>query len=155
MHEQDRPSTPTGRCPASRLGHVRGELRALVCADGRKQAKWSCALCGELFGGAVKMLRGHVDRLPVARVNAPPDAVEMCSVYDCDRPGVEQHHWAPRERFGADAGLWPSSALCTEHHQLWHDRIAELTPRQIEQLLERVRRALTVTALNPSRRVRP
>jgi hypothetical protein len=36
--------------------------------------------------------------------------------------GVELHHWAPRERFGADADGWPTARLCRDCRATWYFR---------------------------------
>ena len=58
-----------------------------------------------------------VDALPVVDIVGSP----RCSVQGCGARGAENHHWAPREAFGADADLWPTDYLCVPHHDRWHE----------------------------------
>lgn len=52
---------------------------------------------------------------------APPSRDEMCSVDECDKPGVDRHHFAPKAPFGyREAQRWPQAWLCKEHHVQWH-----------------------------------
>jgi len=53
----------------------------------------------------------------------------VCQV--CGELGTEQHHWAPREKFGREAELWPTSWLCRGCHSHWH---AVMEGRSIEVL---------------------
>ena len=56
----------------------------------------------------------------VARMpELPGPATGRCSV--CGKAGpVEEHHFAPRALFGADAEAWPVVDLCTSCHDRWH-----------------------------------
>ena len=53
-----------------------------------------------------------------------------CVVLGCDRTDSELHHWGPVGIFGrVEAGRWPMTALCKDHHAEWHRRV---TPELME-----------------------
>ena len=47
-----------------------------------------------------------------------------CCIVGCTETSIEDHHFAPKEFFGADeAENWPRGWLCVRHHHLWHNTI--------------------------------
>ncbi len=57
----------------------------------------------------------YVDDSPFSREH------RTCSVTGCRAVGIEMHHFAPRNTFGADADNWPVLPLCRHHHRQWHE----------------------------------
>jgi len=54
----------------------------------------------------------------------PNCEVNPCQVKECTTPHhlVEQHHFAPKRRFGLEeANRWPQGYLCKQHHDVWHE----------------------------------
>jgi len=41
----------------------------------------------------------------------------------CGSPGVELHHWGPKQFFPDNFEKWPKSYLCPTCHQEWHNKI--------------------------------
>lgn len=70
----------------------------------------------------IPLLRaGDVDDLPILR----DDTIDMPPCERCGgHKGVELHHWAPQHIFN-DAENWPTSWLCKECHDEWHDTMGE------------------------------
>ena len=66
----------------------------------------------------------YLMRLRSQDIQEIPVGIE-CQVRDCQQPGHERHHWAPRELFGAEADDWPMGLLCSAHHRLWHALIRQ------------------------------
>lgn len=103
----------------ARLGVVVGG------GGGRSNYKLRCPECGHEAGPIPYSV---VDRLVLegrkvtwwrGPLHEPPD----CSVDRCAEPGTEDHHFAPKNVFGADADRWPIAPLCHEHHREWHERM--------------------------------
>jgi hypothetical protein len=68
---------------------------------------------------AAELIRRGYEHV-VIRVNPPTD-YRPCSYRDCQNPGIDMHHWAPRNTFGYwDCDNWPVSYLCKDHHRQWH-----------------------------------
>jgi hypothetical protein len=64
----------------------------------------------------------------------------QCVVKDCNRAGVEFHHFAPRAIFGPTADAWPRVWLCTVHHAAWHRRVWPGRTKIRREIAARIRR---------------
>jgi hypothetical protein len=61
---------------------------------------------------------------PVVIRVRPAINYKPCAYRDCLNPGIDMHHWAPRNVFGYwDCDNWPVSYLCKDHHREWHARM--------------------------------
>jgi hypothetical protein len=108
---------------------VRGEREALgviICANGTRQHKMRCLLCGTT-GSPIPTRQLDAWGLTPADItwqhtNAAGD-YPPCSYRDCPVTPTELHHFSPRNTFGDDADNWPVLPLCREHHVHWHQRM--------------------------------
>lgn len=66
-----------------------------------------------------RLTENEIKNLPIIN----PENVPVCS--HCGSLGGDNHHWAPKEIFGNDAGNWPQSCLCVKCHILWHNLISD------------------------------
>ncbi len=98
-----------------------------VCSNSAAQLSWQCPNGDHrtrephVPHSILKELGVSLDDLPTIRNDA---GQALCEYAGCDRPGFEHHHWAPQGIF-PDASLWPRSALCKYHHDLWHKTIEQ------------------------------
>ncbi len=108
---------------------VMAVLVKLICSNNSVLVFWWCP-SGEhrtaknaqnISHRTLKELGVSLDDLPTV---GDTESRVMCEVIGCERPGFEEHHWAQRGVF-ADAKLWPRSALCRYHHDLWHKRMEQ------------------------------
>lgn len=108
---------------------VRGdneEPGEVICANGVTQVKMRCGYCGAKSGALpYKVIHawGLVQADCTWRVEHEPYEHQPCIVLNCGLKPTEQHHFAPRNTFGADADLWPVLPLCVAHHREWHQRM--------------------------------
>ena len=90
------------------------------------QIKAVCNNCrtksGALPTTLVKELGLRAEDLKILTVHNPTQYPD-CTVKGCHAPGVDIHHFAPRNTFGPAADEWPELPLCREHHIEWHRRM--------------------------------
>lgn len=98
-------------------------------ANGSVQIFWWCVNCWNYADPLHAFIR-HDEVVSVLKVDItsigvieryPQQARPICEV--CGQPGAEEHHWAPKHIFRADAERWPKSYLCKQHHDEWHARV--------------------------------
>ena len=100
-------------------------LHVQLFINGAKNFVWRCS-CGRL----APVLKSPLF-IPKQDVEAHCTAEEIAALpvlmpvfYDrcavCGARDVEDHHWAPRAIFGADAEKWPHDKLCSDCHKRWH-----------------------------------
>jgi len=113
------PSWPWTGLRADRLG-VR------IAGNGSYQVVDVCPNCDQQSGPVPHGRLGALG-LAVADLAVVADyrgGIGRCCKRGCDREAVEDHHFAPRAAFGAEADEWPRGLLCVEHHIEWHRRMA-------------------------------
>ena len=69
-----------------------------------------------------------IDAIPVAR-----DYSRQVKCAVCQLPGGELHHWMP-QAFNNDTlahSVWPTSYLCKQHHDEWHEIVTWYLPGRI------------------------
>lgn len=99
-------------------------IGAVITRNGNIQYKGRCIGCGYTSGPlptALARLWLNGSEVAWLKVNDPA-TYEECVVIDCAQPGVDRHHFAPRNTF-VDADKWPVLPLCREHHFYWHERM--------------------------------
>lgn len=103
------------------LGGPNEVTEVIVHRRGR-QVKRRCLNCGALSGAipmqAVWNWYGALGE-PVVR-EGDMDPYPPCSYRGCTAPGMDEHHFAPKNTFADDADNWPVMPLCQHHHHEWH-----------------------------------
>jgi hypothetical protein len=107
--------------------HPSNTLGVIIQANGVRKYIVQCPECETSLGTPSKDIVAELVRRGyepvVLRVN-PPMEYGPCSYRDCVEPGIDMHHWAPRNVFGCwDCDNWPVSYLCKSHHSEWHSRM--------------------------------
>lgn len=96
------------------------ELVMLVKGNRSIAYRLRCTACGRQSTD-VPLTQIKAWALAVADVEIrDTNTYDACVVAGCDQPGVDEHHFAPRNTFGDQADLWPTAALCRSHHVEWH-----------------------------------
>jgi hypothetical protein len=109
-------------CP---VHHGDVELGKTIMGSGAYHIKAICAVCGRNVKGTGQWVSHKV---------VPPEVTESLVILDnfvtqmpvcevCGAPGVELHHWAPKELFPETYERWPKSYLCKKHHDEWHQAV--------------------------------
>lgn len=91
-------------------------------SNGAWQVFWWCLECESRAGSDCIPHRAVPDiaALPVVWDNLDDEREDACEA--CWRIAlVQEHHWAPRHLFGAEADFWPTALLCDICHKRWHD----------------------------------
>lgn len=110
-------------------GH-RATLACDFAADGSLQVFWWCTLCRNYADPhapfesktVVKKLFGDVALPRIVRSSIPRNE-HTCAVFGCGRTDTQLHHFAPQNKFGAQADDWPTAYLCPVHHAEWHAKV--------------------------------
>lgn len=107
--------------------HPSNILGVVIQANGVRKYVLKCPECRGSLGTPTKAIAAEMIRRGyepvVLRVN-PPIQYNPCAYRDCPQPGIDMHHWAPRNVFGCwDCDNWPVSYLCKNHHKEWHNRM--------------------------------
>jgi len=107
--------------------HPSNILGVIVQCNGIRKYVLKCQECHRSLGTPTKAIAAEMIRRGyepvILRVNPPTD-YNPCSYRDCPEPGIDMHHWAPRNVFGCwDCDNWPVSYLCKDHHREWHTRM--------------------------------
>lgn len=102
----------------------REEFGILVKRDGRLSYRMRCLACGQMSSDLPlnQAKAWGVERIEFTDIREPGQ-YDACVVFGCDRPGVDEHHFAPRNTFLDEADNWPTVALCRQHHHEWHRRM--------------------------------
>ena len=101
-------------------------LLIVVTRNQQRQFRLVCDLCGARSVNLPKVLwelvTQRAERVEVKRNE--PARYDPCAITECNNPGVERHHFAPRNTFGwLEAEKWPTAHLCRAHHTEWHQRM--------------------------------
>lgn len=101
-------------------------LGYIIQGNGILSYRLTCRTCGTRSSSVPKTVAEHLVRngTPIewTQVNQPRSK-PGCAVTGCTDPGVDNHHFAPRNTFGAEAEAWPVLPLCRRHHVEWHQRM--------------------------------
>jgi hypothetical protein len=107
--------------------HPSNILGVIIQGDGSRKYVLKCPECQRHLGTPTKSIAAEMIRRgyqPVVIRVRPPINYKPCSYRDCPKPGIDMHHWAPRNVFGYwDCDNWPVSYLCKDHHREWHARM--------------------------------
>ena len=92
-----------------------------IKTDGSEQFWFKCLSCEANAKGPGTWIpkRSIINPDKVEINNDYRTDTDRCAVIGCNEP-AQDHHWAPRHIFGAEAENWPRSYLCLKHHDLWH-----------------------------------
>lgn len=103
---------------------TRDEYGLLVKADGRISHRIRCIACGRLSSDVPlnQIKAWGIEDITFTDIR-PAGQYDACVVVGCEKPGVDEHHFAPRNTFGEEADSWPTAALCRKHHVEWHQRM--------------------------------
>lgn len=107
--------------------HRSNMLGVIIQADGRRKYVIRCPECDLNLGTPTHAIADELIRRGyspvIIRINSPSN-YSPCAYRDCGNPGIDRHHWAPRNVFGIwDCDNWPVSFLCKDHHREWHNRM--------------------------------
>lgn len=104
--------------------HKSNILGVILLGDGTCKYVLKCPQCKRHLGDPTKKIAREMMRRgyrPVIIRTYEPISYPPCAYRDCPNPGIDRHHWAPRNVFGdADCDNWPVSYLCKDHHRHWH-----------------------------------
>ena len=110
------PECPCGRPPAKPCDAA---LSRIVTSTGYRIGRW----CPHRVGGEGGQVGPDIAKRKVKNLDALPlvdVGRERC--YGCGEQRVlEEHHLAPKERFGEAANAWPTVELCRACHMHWHE----------------------------------
>lgn len=102
------------------------QLGLTIAGNGAYQIRPWCDDCGRWATGSVPLTTLAAKGLLPTDLQLVADhrgSIGRCCRAGCEREAVEDHHFAPRAVFGAEADDWPRALLCTEHHAEWHRRM--------------------------------
>lgn len=127
------PITKSGLCSGCGDTSI-AVLYRQIHQNGAEAFTWVCLTCKRKapFGGPVFIAHEKVESyLTEEQLENLP--VLVASLYArcqvCGSRGAEEHHWAPKGIFGAEAERWPKDYLCKACHDRWHRMV---TPQLVQ-----------------------
>ncbi|HLS01784.1 MAG TPA: hypothetical protein VK054_07385, partial [Beutenbergiaceae bacterium] len=106
-----------------RRGTAPERVMLVTQRNGVTVRKLQCIACKHVSSALPNALVNKWDLPEPSAARDNRDTLEPCCVVGCGLPETEQHHFAPRNIFGAEADNWPVLPLCRNHHAEWHDRM--------------------------------
>jgi hypothetical protein len=114
------------RHPFHWLDRSEARLGLRIAGNGSYNLLVWCVTCDRWASGAVGLHGLEGSGIGPADLPVIADyrgVIGRCARLGCDREAVEDHHFAPRAKFGDEADDWPRALLCREHHIEWHRRM--------------------------------